>query len=140
MLAYLLLILVVPHPGGTPTNWQPLLGEPAVRYRWSLPTSNSCLVEFASDSPGTGLAFESVVKVITNRPESPVSQKSLSPLKPAPTMIVPQTSDRELTIQLVRMGQQARDIPDCYGIQMVKGRKAGSGTTESEPLSRPKNK
>jgi hypothetical protein len=140
MLAYLLFILAVPHPGGTPTNWQPLLGEPSVRYRWARPSSNSCLVEFASDNPTAGLTFQSIVKVITNRPESPVSQKSLSPLRAAPTVIVPQTSDREISIQLVRMGQDARDIPDCYGIQMLKGSKKDGGTTESEPLSRAKAK
>jgi hypothetical protein len=136
MIAYLLLALAGPHQGGAPTNWQPLAGGPAVRYRWSRPTSNSCLVEFASDDRGEQLSFEAIANVIINRPSPPVIHESLSPLKSDPPIIVPQTSERVVSIELGRMGRDVRNIHDCYGVEAVRGQETKG--TDTAPEARPK--
>jgi hypothetical protein len=134
MIAYLLFALSTTHQGGAPTNWQHLMGEPAVKYRWSRPESNSCLMEFTSDDRGTALSFEVIASVISNRSQTALGKQRTSFGRTTSAPVVPRTSDRTIPVELTRMGRNVMDIQDCYGIEAVK---VHGGASDSEPLSKP---
>src|SRR3954466_12068095 len=132
MVGILLLALAV-HPGQGPGDWVPLNGEPNVTYRWSRPDSNSCLVEFSNANTTGQLSLNSVVKIITNRPQQPVKATGLSPIKQQPTRITPQTSERRISVQLFQMGRDAERLHDCYGVMQVSATAAKSAGTDKTP-------
>lgn len=118
MFGVLFLALAV-HPGEGPGPWLALNGEPNVSYRWSRPDSNTCLVEFSNGNTGDELSFDTVVKIISSRPQAPVKPTGLTPLKQQSTRITPQTSERRISVQLFQMGRDALRLNDCYGVMHV---------------------
>lgn len=135
MVAFLFLLLAAQHPGATPTEWRPLTGEQNVKYRWSRPTANSCLVEFSSEDRQGARTFEISAKVVTNRPQGATQANSISAIAPAPTLIRQQTADRSMQVEVPRMGRDAAEIHECYGIVQVQSQKLTSprGRGQEEP-------
>lgn len=119
MIALYLLLLVTQHPGGAPTDWKAVMGEPHVKYRWSKPAANSCLVEFSSDGQQAAQKFDAVARIVSNRPQGAVQPNSISAITPAPTVVRQQTADRSMQVQLPRMGRDAQELQNCYGIVQI---------------------
>lgn len=120
MLAFLLLLLATQHPGAAPTDWAFVTGESHVKYRWSRPASNSCLVEFSSEDHLAARTFDAMARIVSNRPQAPVQPNSISAITPAPTHVRQQTADRAIHVELPRMGRDAEEIHDCYGIVQMR--------------------
>jgi hypothetical protein len=119
-------MLISQHPGGDAHSWRPLDGEPNVAYRWSQPDSNTCLVEFTSQDHTGPRSFETVAKIYTTRPQAPVKTKSISAIKPQATRIIPQVSERRVSVQLFRLGNDAQRLSNCYGVVQVNASGGGS--------------
>lgn len=132
MFGVLLLALAV-HPGQGPGSWVALNGEPNVNYRWSRPDSNTCLVEFSTENTSGQLSFDTVVKIITNRPQAPVKSTGPTPIKQQPTRITPQTGERRISVQLFQMGRDAQRLNDCYGVMQVSAIAKPAGGPNSVP-------
>lgn len=136
MVTLMLLALVTQHPGGPPSDWLPLSGEPKISYRWSRPSANSCMVEFESGERGNSLRFDVVAKILSSRPDAPVYPKESDRPAPEPTIIKPQTVERKMSIEVIRMGRNSETIHECYGVLSLQAR-AGKANAplESEPLT-----
>jgi hypothetical protein len=132
MFGILFLALAV-HPGQGPGDWVALNGEPNVSYRWSRPDSNTCLVEFSNGNTSGPLSFDTTVKIITNRPQTPAKPTGLTPLKQQPTRITPQTGERRMSVQLFQMGRDAQRLHDCYGVMQVSATARTSVDTDKAP-------
>lgn len=131
-----LLLAIVVHVGGGPSEWQPVGGVPSLEYRWSLPYSNACQVEFLSKDTTSAHQFQLVTRVLSARPSPQVEANPDNPMNIAPTRVKPQTSDRDLVIQVPIMGRTSQMVHNCYGIQAVETRGIRKdGTTTSEPLT-----
>ena len=123
MFLIFLFATIAPHPGGVPTDWQPLSGVQQVNYRWSRPTSNSCLIEVVAEGKTSEpLQLRINAKVLSRRPDPPIAPTPGSPIYVEPTKIKPQTEEREFSIALSPHGRAIEDIHDCYGVQEADAR------------------
>ena len=139
MFGILLLALAV-HPAEGPTPWLALNGEPDVSYRWSRPDSNTCLLEFSNENASGQRSFDTVVKIIMNRPQAPVKPTGQSAIKQQPTRITPQTSERRISVQLFQMGRDAQRLNDCYGVVQVSATAKPASDLDSIPNTNARQK
>jgi hypothetical protein len=140
MIPFLLITSLMLNPGAPPTDWQPLGGVTGVHYRWSRPTSNSCLVEFEGAADPGVLQFQVTAKVLNTEPKGPIEYNPDSPMQIESTKIKPQLEDRAFPMRLVRFGRDNRDIHNCYGvlgIRAMTGSHAPNAT--GQPLSETKS-
>jgi hypothetical protein len=125
--------------GAPPTDWKPLTGVTGVHYRWSRPTSNSCMVEFESAAASQELQFKVTASVASTNPPASLEYNPDSPMHVESTKIKPQVGDRVFSMRLARLGRDTKDIHDCYG---VVGIRAATGPqspgTTSQPFSQAK--
>lgn len=138
MVAMMLLAIVV-HPGGAPSDWQLVRGLTNLEYRWSLPYSNTCRVEFESKGvvaaqQAPAQQFELITRVLSARPSSQIDQNPDNPMHIEATKMRAQTSDRVIHIHLPGIGRTSETLHNCYGVQTVEAPNGKNGTT-SEPLS-----
>jgi hypothetical protein len=139
MITLLLLGFLVQRPGGLPGDWQQLTGVPDLSYRWSRPTSNSCLVEFRGSPSQSGeIEFQVTATIFATLPPGPIQSKAGSAFRVEATRIKPQISDRVFAMRLRRLGQQSQDLHDCYGISQIKARPGiGHGAATEQSLTLP---
>jgi len=136
MHSFLIFAALLVSPGAPPKDWLPLTGMPQVNYRWSRPTSDSCLVEFAVVGVATDtLQLQVNAKTLITRPAAPIEPMSGSPLHVEPTKIKPQTAPRAFSIQLQPHGRTVEDLHNCYGVMEVSAHKKGARPDPTAPPS-----
>lgn len=138
MIPLLLIGSLMVNPGAPPTEWKPLAGVTGIHYRWSRPTSNSCIVEFGSTGGSGVLHFQVTANVTTTNPPASLEYNPDSPMNIESTKIKPQKADRVFTIQLPQQGENSQYIHDCYGVGNVTATK-GLGRSETTSQALPKS-
>jgi hypothetical protein len=131
-----ILLFLFIHPGSPPTDWSSVQGAPLVRYRWSRPALNSCLVEIENQDPTKAVRLNATASFVKN---NPIPQDSLSPAgDPNPenkTIVRPQTSVRNFQVNLSRLARSTMSLTDCYGIVSLKGFISSNSESTKRPDS-----
>jgi hypothetical protein len=139
-MVFVLLLAVAVHTGGAPSDWQQVPEIGTLEYRWSLPYSNACKVEFSSKDTGEQ-QYEIAARILSTRPAPEVEKNPDNPMHIKPTKIRPQTDERVFSIQLPPSGRTSETIHDCYGVQSLHpeiGHSGAGSAPDTSPYSSPK--
>lgn len=116
-----ILLLASVHPGGPSSDWISVDGASSVRFRWSRPASNSCLVEFQNSDSLNQIRMTAVAAYAGNRTETPVQPPGQNLGHVGPTIVRERKEEKHISATMDKLSKYIVSIPDCYRIDTIRG-------------------